>query len=97
MSMTVRKIRTYLSQQLHGAMMEFNTFDSNTTTTARIRNSERIVVLERIIKQVGGVRRIHWKKCAVADCNTMLADVGRNHKYCSNACRQRAYRLRKKL
>jgi len=94
---SVRQIREYLARQKYKAMREFNDFDAATPTTKRIRNSERLAVLQSIAEFVGDVRELESKSCLLIGCNTKVFDLGGNKKYCSNACRQKAYRLRKKM
>jgi len=93
---TVKKFRGELSKRLRKAALEYNTMGHATPPAHRVRYSERVKVLEELAIFLGGVRLIRYEECAVSDCNTTFAaGIGRR-KYCSPACRQKAYRERRK-
>lgn len=93
----MNQIRQYLFNQRRKVMKEFNEFDANTVMAVRIRNSERLDLLEQICEYIGQVRSIRWKTCILPGCGIKIADIGTGQKYCSDACRAKAYRRRKKL
>ena len=94
---SVKQIRAFLRRKQYAAMLEFNGFDAQTTTTARIRLAEHMKTVKELMEFVGGVREIRTKDCNLAGCCNQFFNLGNRQKYCSPACRQKAYRQRRKL
>ena len=92
---SVKQIRAELRTMLRDAGLEYNQMSNSTPMAVRLRNTERIKVLEKLGDFVGGVSRLFYKQCALSGCSsTFVIGLGKR-KYCSNACKAKAYRRRK--
>ena len=94
---TVKQIRTELRTMLRDAGLDYNQMSNSTAMVVRLRNTERIKVLEKLGDFVGGVSRLFYKQCALGGCSSTFVTGLSSRKYCTNACKAKAYRRRKRL
>ena len=87
-------VKHYLRRQLKVAHRENMTIGVDAGIVERERAATRIETLEEICREFD-VRLIAVKRCERGLCSFPFPDLGAGRKYCSNACRQAAYRERK--
>lgn len=84
-------VRNHLRRVLRQAHLENMALGSNSGLIPRERAATRIDTLEELCRTFD-VRLIEMKRCGL--CANTFPNLGAGRIYCSDACRQAAYRLR---
>ena len=94
--MSDRKTMRYIIKRISDLLDEAY-LEHDKVAMSRAGHIEHFTIKERrdTLKEVAhivGVSHIERKRCALGSCGTLLARVSTSI-YCSNACKQKAYRI----
>lgn len=89
---TMRKFQNKLFKMLAAAYLDH---DKVSMIPGSIEYGAAKIRLQTIkeIAKLAGVHRTERKRCAVNSCGSIL-ELGSIYRYCSDACKQKAYRIR---
>ena len=88
---SMREFRKNLYKMLAAAYREHD-IHSMTCTDQAVMVRMRLDTIKEIAK-LAGVHRTERQRCALNSCGSVL-ELGDMYRYCSNACKQKAYRIR---